>query len=172
MPLVPSISVSQSGLLPTSVTVEDTSTGSDVAITSRRIYFQTNQGTYLVVSGTTTDYEIWPIANVSQTWNVLPTDHALNIVINWLDVNGTVLYTLNGLYCLRQNNQNFLVYLGQLQAITPGILQDPIYAGNIATYWAYVQYAYTMVTIGGDISNSQNLLDKATYMMQKEALFF
>ena len=172
MPIVPAIVVSQSGLTPTSVTVEDTSTGSNVAITSRRIYFETNQGTFLVVSGTTTNYEVWPLANSSQTWNLLPTDHAVNITVDWLDVDGAIVNTLNGLYCLRQNNKNFVVYLGQLQAITPNILQDPIYAANLATYWAYVEYANSMVEWGADISNSQNLLDKATYMMQKEAIFF
>jgi len=172
MPIVPAIVVSQSGLTPTSATVEDTSTGSDVAIAARHIYFQTNQGTYLVVTGTTTDYEVWAYANSSQTWNLLPTDHAVNIIVNWVDVNGATLYTLNGLYCLRQNLKNFVVYLGQLQAITPSILQDPIYAANLSTFWAYVEYANSMVEWGADISNSQNLLDKATYMMQKEAIFF
>jgi len=172
MPIVPSIIVSQSGLTPTSVTVEDNSSGSDAAIASRRIYFQTNQGTYLVVTGTTTDYEIWPYANASQTWNLLPTDHAISLTTEWLNVDGDVLYTFTGLYCLRQNNKNFLVYLGQLQALSPSILQDPIYAGNISTYWAYVQYADSMVEFGADISNSQNLLDKATYMMNHETLYF
>ena len=172
MPLSPAFTISQSASTPNLVTATDTSTGSDVAIVARHIYFQTAAGTYLVESGITTDYNVWPLANSSQSFNVLQTDQALNIIVNWVDINGDTVETLDQLYCLREFNQQFLVYLGQLQAIRPGILQDFLYAGNLAVYWAYINYAYTMITVGADISNSQNLLDKATYMKTNQTKFF
>jgi hypothetical protein len=172
MPLVPSFSISQSASSPNLVTATDTSTGSDVAIVARHIYFQTAAGTYLVESGVTTDYNIWALANTSQTFDILQTDQALNIIVNWVDINGNTIQTTNQLYCLREFNKQFLVYLGQLQAIRPGILQDFLYAGNLTVYYAYIKYANKMITVGADIANSQNLLNKATYMMINQTKFF
>lgn len=172
MPLVPSFTISQSATNPGYVTAEDTSTGSDIAVVARRIFFEGADGVNIVVTGTTTSYEVWPLANSSQTWDLLTVDKALSITVLWVDINGDTLYTTNQLYCLREFNQQFLVYLGQLQAIRPGILQDFIYAGNLSVYWAYINYAYTMITVGADIRNSQNLLDKATYMKTNQTKFF
>lgn len=172
MALTPAFTISQSAINPAAITATDTSTGSDAAIASRRIYFQTSSGTYLVVTGTTTSYEVWSYADSTGTWSVLTTDQALNITVQWVDSGGTVLYSLSQLYCLSEFNQQFLVYLGQLQAITPGILQDANYAMNLTVYYSYIVYAIKMVEKGADISNSQNLLNKATYMMQNENYYF
>ncbi len=171
MAITPSFTISQSALTPGSVTANDTSAGTYDTITQRRIFFETAQGTYLVQDGITTDYEAWALADASDTWGIMDTDHALAITVQWLNVSNVVVEELTQVYCLREFNKNFLVYLGQLQAATPGILQNQEYAANIATYWAYVQYAETMVS-QADIANSQNLLDKATYMMQNESIYF
>jgi len=172
MPIIPAITVSQSALAPNLITVNDTSTGSDVAITSRRIYFQTSQGTYLVEIGTTTDYEIWSYADSSETFDVLTEDSALSIVVQWLNISNTILYTYTQVYPFSEYNKQFAVYLGDLQATTPGILQDVNYATNMAIFWMYIVYAINMVEIAADISSSQNLFNKGTYMRQNESLFF
>lgn len=168
----PAFTISQSALNPNTVTATDTSTGSDSNIVVRHIFFQTYAGNYLVQSGTTTDYEIWLLANTSQSFNILPQDYSVNVTVQWLDISGNVLYTLSDEFCLVEYNKQFLVYLGQQQAITPGILQDANYAMNLSVFWAYIRYAIDMVEIGADISNSQNLLDKATYMRLNESKFF
>ena len=111
-------SISQSGLSPNTITAQDTSTGSDAAIAIRRIYFQTPYGNYLVTSGTTTDYEVWALANVTQSFAVLSQDQALSIRTDWLDVGGNVLYTLTQVYCLPQYNKNFFYFLFIYFAIT------------------------------------------------------
>lgn len=172
MPLSPSILVSQSAVSPNIVTVEDDSGGTDAAVTQRRVYVQTSTGTYLVPSGTTTDYTQWAIANASISLNILTEDTAVYIVTQWLDVGNNVLYTYNNYYCLAEYNKQFAVYLGQQQAISPGILQDTNYATNMAVFWMYIVYAENMVLIAADISNSQNLLNKATFMRQNETDFF
>ena len=63
MSFVPSISVSQLAATPQNVTITDDSTGSDGAISVRRIYVQTAAGTSVVESGTTTDAEVWMETN-------------------------------------------------------------------------------------------------------------
>lgn len=71
MSFSPSFKISQSALNPALITATDNSTGSDGAISQRRITFQTSQSTYLVVAGTTTIYNPWPLANAIQSFNVL-----------------------------------------------------------------------------------------------------
>jgi len=172
MPITPAFTVSQSGLTPSDVTLNDTSSGSDIAITQRRVYFRTATGSYLVKSGTTTDYEIWAYANASQTFNILQQDQALEIIVQWLDVSNNILYTLTQIYCLPQYNKNFFYYLLQNQALTPGIYQDTNYSSNLALYWINIIGAIYAIEIGADVSASQNCLNRATAMMQAQSYYF
>lgn len=172
MPITPSFQISQSSVNAALITATDDSSGSDVAITQRRIYFQTSIGTYLVESGTTTDYEQWAYADSSDTWEILTTDEALSITVQWLDVSNNVLYSLTQVYCLSQYNRQFFYYLVQQQALTPSIIQDQTYFSNMATYWMNIIGAIKAVEIGADIAASQNCLNRATYMMTNQSLFF
>lgn len=172
MSYVQNFSISQSGLSPDTITAENTSTGTDAAITSLRIYFQTPYGTYLVVSGTTTDYEAWALANASQSFAVLNQDWALSIRVDWLDVSDTVLYTLTQVFCFPQFNKNFFYYLQQQGSLTPSVIQDTNYFANMATYWMSITGAIQSVVIGADIASSQACLDRATNMMNNQNLYF
>lgn len=172
MPISPSFEISQSAIAPSVITATDNSTGSDAAISARRIYFQTSQGTYLVVSGTTTDYNTWSYADAEESFDVLTEDYALSITVQWVNVGGTVLYTLTQVYCLSEFNKQFFYYLVQQQAITPSILQDTTYASNMAVYWTNIIGAIQAVEIGADIAASQNCLNRATNMMNNQTLYF
>lgn len=172
MPLTPSFEITQSGLSPSVITATDNSTGSDTDVTQRRIFFQTPYGTYLVESGVTTDYNSWALANTSQSFDVLKTDQALSILVQWLDVSDAVLYSLTQVFCLPQFNRNFFYYLIQQQALTPTILQDTNYFSNIATYWMNITGAIQAVVIGADIRASQSCLDRATDMMNQQNKYF
>lgn len=172
MPITPAFTASQSGLTPNIVTLTDDSTGSDVNITQRRVYFQTSQGTYVVATGTSTSYMPWSYADSSQAFNILTVDLALAVTVQWLDSSDTVLYSLTQLYCFPQYNKNFFYYLIQQQALTPSIYQDTPYMNNLANYWVQIIGAINAVEIGADISASQNNLNKATFMMQNQADFF
>jgi len=174
MPLSVSFTISQSALTPGYVTASDTSTGTDAAVTQRRIFFQNSQGQYLTTSGTSSSsaYEEWSYADASETWDLLDEDSALAITTQWLNVSNQVLYTLTQVYCLAEYNKQFFYYLVQQQAITPSILQDTNYAANMATYWMNITGAIQAVEIGADISASQNCLNRATNMMQNQNSFF
>lgn len=172
MPLTPAFSMSQSALSPSSITATDTSTGSDASIAVRRIYFQTNDGNYLVESGTITDYEVWAYADASATFDILSSDYAISVTVQWLDSSNIVLYTLTQIYCFAEYNKQFFYYLVQQQATTPSILQDSSYATNMATYWTFITGAIQAVEIGADISASQNCLNQATNMMNNSTFYF
>lgn len=165
-------SISQTALDCGLVIAEDTSTGSDAAITQRRIYLQNNAGDYIVESGVTTDYNVWAWATNPISLDLLTEDQAVSIRVDWLDVSNVVLYTKTQSYCLAYFNKQFFYYLIQLQSLTPGIVQDANYSSNMALFWATVSGAVNAVTIGNDLSASQNSLDRATEMRLNESKYF
>lgn len=172
MPITPSIQVSQSALNPALITVADNSSGSDPTIAARRIFFETPQGTFLVTSGTTTDYIVWPYADVSSSFNVLTQDYALSITVLWVNSGGTTLYTYQQVYCFPQFNKNFFYYLWQQQALSYEIMADQPYFKNLAIYWTNIIGAMNAITFGADVAASQAGLDRATYMMNNQDQFF
>lgn len=172
MAIVPAFTISQSALTPQNITAVDSSTGSDGLIAARRIYFITTEGEYLVEDGVATDYNDWPLADTTDTWDVLDVDQALEIRVDWVGAGGNILYTLTQVFCLPQYNKNQFYYLIGQQATTPSILQDGAYFSNLATYWMNITGAIQAVEIGADIAASQECLNRATNMLNNENLFF
>ena len=169
----PLISVTQSAETPSNVTIVDVSTGTaDPAVTQRRVSVQTSDGTYLVPSGTTTDYTQWALANSFITLNILTQDECVNIIVEWLDVSNTVLYEYENQYPLAEYNKQFLVYLVSAQGLTPGIVQDSNYSGNMSVFWVNIQSGINQVTFGGDIAGGQNAFDRATQMRLNQSIYF
>lgn len=172
MSFTPSIVVSQSALTPSNVTVLDDSSGSDAAISQRRIYVQNAQGTYLVPSGTTTDYTQWALIDTSILLDILTQDECVNIIVQWLSVTNVVLYTYENQYALSEYNKQFLVYLVSAQGLTPGRVQDSNYSGGIATFWTNVIAGINQVEFAADIAGGQNCFNRATFMRLNQNNFF
>lgn len=172
MSFSPSIVVSQSALTPSNVTILDDSAGSDGAITKRRVYVQNAQGTYLVPSGTTTDYTQWALVDTSIVLNILTQDECVNIIVQWLSVTNVVLYTYENQYALSEYNKQFLVYLVSAQGLTPGVVQDSNYSGNIAVFWTNVIAGINQVEFAADIAGGQACFNRATFMRLNQANYF
>ena len=91
--------------VPNLIVFDDTSTGTDAAITTRKVYLQKSDGTYLVTSGTTTDYMLWPKSSGNTiSYDVLDKDYALTITVEWVSATSTigdyvVLYSKTVDYC-------------------------------------------------------------------------
>lgn len=173
MAFSPAFTVSQSAATPANVTLTDTSTGSDVSITQRRVYITDNNGNYLVPSGTSTDYIQWAYAtNPLLIEDLLTQDQAVTILVQWLDSGDNVLYSASNYYCLREfNKQNFISII-QAQALSPGIVQDTTYFGNLCEYWINITGANVLVEDAGDLSGSQNCLNRATNIANNDTYFF
>jgi hypothetical protein len=86
MSFVPAFAVSQNVGSPSLLVITDTSTGSDSSITERRVYLKNAAGQYVVPSGTTTDYILWSISDPSIAIDVLSSDMALQIRVDWVDI--------------------------------------------------------------------------------------
>jgi hypothetical protein len=173
MAFSPAFTVGQSASDPSAVTFEDTSTGSDAAIASRRIYVTDSNGDAVVPSGTSTAYIAWALGtNPKTVADLLTEDIAATITIQWLNSANTVLYSSTDTFCLREYNIVQFISLIQDQALTPGVVQDSNYFSNLCQYWINIVGADTMITDASDLSGSQNCLNRATQMLDNETFYF
>ncbi len=172
MPLTPSITLGQNPLTPNIVVATDNSSGSDAAITQRRIYIQDANGNYLVPSGTVTQYTQWDYADVAISLDILTQDAAVSSTTQWLDVTNVVLYTFTEQFCLPQYGKQFLYYLVQLNGIVPSTPMDTNYDLDTAILWSLIRGAINAVEDYDDIAGAQNCLERATNMELKQALYF
>lgn len=175
MPLTPNFSTSQQAGLPSDVIITDTSTGSDVAIVSRRVYLVNYAGEYVVEDGTTTDYTVWPLAQSSISIDCLTADTALTVTVDWVDVSGVTLYTKTSLAGFTLYNLTFYYSLTQGQAAVSNpsfILQDNNYFQNKSKLKTLIESGNNAVTLGYDITSAQLCYDLATAMVTSQNLYF
>ena len=172
MALIPNFTVSQTAGLPSVININDNSTGSDVAVSSRQIFIQTNIGSYLVPTGTTTNYIVWALANTSIVLDILNKDYAINITVNWLDVNGAILYTKTSLNLFTLYLKSFFYSLTQYQASNLSITQNTSYYESKSKLWGFIKGAEVAISLGNDISGAQLQLDAGSQMINNEKLFF
>lgn len=172
MPLTPNFSAAQSAVSPSIVVLADTSTGSNVAITKRRIYITDFQGVAVVPSGTTTSYIEWPLAQTTINLTILERDMALTIRVDWLDVSNGIINTLTQVFCFSIYTKQFLYYLVQNQGLQPQIVQDNNYYSNLALLWASLKGAINAVELANDAAASQSQLNVAYNLMQNQNLYF
>lgn len=173
MPLTPNFTVTQNYGLPSTIVIEDTSTGSDVSIVARRVFLQTATNTYLVPDGTTTDYVEW-LSTSGDTISIdaLDKDYCLNITIQWVDVNGTVVEYKSALYVFTLYSEQYYYQLTQYQTTTPNIVNDTNYYYNKMVLRVEIDSANQACSIAGDIYGSQSCLDRAYYLISNANLFF
>lgn len=178
MALTPNFSTTQVVGFPENIVLEDTSSGSDAAITQRRIYLVNSEGDYVVPSGTATDYVDFPVVSLigdEITINCLTADAALDITVQWLDVNNVVLYSKTLLKGFTLYNNTFLYSLTQAEAsqsTPPNILQDTQYLQNKAALQIYIDSGNQAITYGDDITSAQNMYDAASYLVENENFFY
>jgi hypothetical protein len=173
MPLTPAISISQSLSNLSEVTIEDTSTGSDVAITARRLYLITFNGAYLVESGTLTDYTAWALADTEITVDVLTKDYALNVRVDWINVSGTALYTKTVLSCFPAYAKEFLVdRVAALAGSNPAAINNANFRNALFALQNEVSNAENAVSLASDITSAQAALTRAKYLLDNKNLFY
>ena len=175
MPLTPNFSTSQVAGSPQEVVITDTSTGSDAAITKRRVFLVDYEGNYVVPSGNSTDYVEWPLAQTSIAIDCLTQDMALSVTVLWLDVNNVTLYSKTSLSGFTLFNETFYYSLTQGQAAVGNpsyILQDNDYFANKMKLRLYIDSGNQAVTLGYDITSAQVCYDLATYLVTNQNIYF
>lgn len=173
MPLSVNFSATQSLGNNALISLLDLSTGSDVTITNRNVYIITATGQYLVQSGTTTNYEVWPLPLATGiTFNVLTQATAPNVRVDWLNAGGTVVYTKT-ILC----DFDLQLYLGSYNLTraalsNPSIVQDQNYYDNKIKLIVDIDDSENATTLGNDIYNAQAALDRGTYILENSQYFF
>jgi len=172
MALTVSFSVSQTSGESSIVTIADTSTGSDVAVTQRRVYLRKSDGTFLVPDGTTTDYVQWAYADSSIDIDCLDKDYALEITVEWLDVTDVVLYDLTDVYGLTQYNEEFDYGLSTVLASNPLLVNDNSFKQNKSDLRMYIDSGDKAVARSSDITSAQLCYDQATWLRLNSIYYF
>lgn len=172
MSFVPNFTVALAANAST-LTVTDTSTGTDGSINSRRIYLQAYDGTYIVPTGTTTNYIVWPLMDGSTEilTNILSKDYALSITVQWLSSSPAVLYSKNILYDFPGNAKIFGYQLSQYQSANEKLTNSKNYFLSKAQLWVYIKSSENAIQIGSDIGTAQLNLDAAKYLIDNPQLF-
>lgn len=154
-----SVSGSNSNILFT-----DTSVGSDVLITQRRIYAVTDINTFLVESGSSLEYSEWPIPIADTiTLNLLTKDYALKFVCEWLNVSNVVLYdyTIDA-QGFTQYNENASFQLTQALTGNPMLINDNNFAQNKWALRDFIDSGNQAILQASDLYNAQRCYDAAT----------
>jgi hypothetical protein len=175
MPFVQNFTTSQQAGLPSDVIITDTSTGSDGAIVSRRVFLTNYAGEYVVANGTTTNYTVWPLAQSSISIDCLTQDTALTVTVNWVDAGGVTLYTKTSLAGFTLYNETYYYSLTQGQAAVGNpsyILQDNNYFQNKSKLRCLIDSGNQAVTLGYDITSAQECYDLASFMVTNQNNYF
>lgn len=172
MSLVPNFTAGQAIGLPSQVVLTDTSTGSDGAVTQRRVYFKKVGNSYLVPTGTTTNYVSWSYALASKTFDILNIDYALLITVEWLDVSNNVLYSKSKIYEFSLYGKNFQYQLTQGTISIPNVSIEGEYYLNKGRFETEIDNAAIAVELIGNQAYSQAALDRATNYRLRQNYYF
>lgn len=174
MAFAPAFTCAQNIQAPSTLVIVDTSTDSDVAITNRRVYITTANGTYLTEDGefTAVTYTTWDEPAATLELDILNMDYALNIRVDWCNSSGTVLYTSYNLFCFTLYSNQFYYNLTQLQSTGNLNVNDTVYYTNKEKLKIYIDSANNAVEYASDITGAQQQLNSAAYMIDNQNLYF
>jgi hypothetical protein len=172
MPLTVSFTTRQTTGLPEKITVTDTSTGSDAAVTGRRLYLRLANGAYLRPDGVTTDYITWPLADASLTVDVLARDQAVNVTVLWINASGAAVYSKSVLTLFTLYARHFLYNLTQGQTGNPVLVNDGSYWDKKGEIQTALDSAKNAVELAADIYGAQACLNHAQNIIDNAEYFF
>ena len=169
---MPNFSVTQVESTSSIIDIEDTSTGSDVAITQRRVYLQASDGSYLVPTGVTTEYNAWAYANSTVSTDCLTKDYGLRIVVQWLDVNSAVLYDKTIYYGFTLYGETFDYGLTQNLAANPTLSNDNNFMNNKELIRNFIDSGNNAIAFNSDTFSAQICYDKVTNLISEAQYLF
>jgi len=154
---------------PSSLTLTDTSTGTDGAVVGRKInlYDVSNN----LFGSSPYDFPNFP-GTTSITINPFLKDKSINVVVTWVDNVGTVLYTASKIYASTGYGEQFYSGLTRNLTSQPGIANDQQFRENFS--WLRTLLDSTVLAINNmqDIIAAQNCIDQYNGMIQNQNDFF
>jgi hypothetical protein len=164
MPITPSFTISTTSTVST-YRLTDTSTGSDVDLTHRTIYLYDVSNNLLVAAVT------WAIDQDTYDFS-LEYDIALNVVVHWAKAASATAYESDQIHAFLQFAKQFTEDLTQDQSINPAKLQDVNYMFNKLRFMCEIDSAENAISVGENLSASQQCIDRIRFMMSKSNLYF
>lgn len=160
---------------PNEITLTDTSTGTDAAVTARRITLTDFVGDTYVQDGTETSYEVWDDfpSTTTKTLDVLTRDRALYIKVDWVNSSGTVLYTKTVLTNCNKYALDFYVNtLIKSQSSRRTLIDHANFYNNEIRLLCSLREAKDAVELIADIASAQGALDRAHKLINSPSNFF
>ena len=172
MPLSPNFTASQNSGTPNLIFLTDTSTGSDGTITKRRIYLLQSNGTYLVPTGTVTNYIEWALVDVTTSLNVLIQDTALSITVQWLTSVNVVVANKTTSFAFTAYNETFYYGLTESQVANANLTASTNWYQTKMILRVELDSAYQAISFASDIFSAQAALNRATFISTNQSYFF
>ncbi len=168
-----SFSVAQ-GIDASSFLLDDTSSGSDGTVVSRRVVCTLNDGTKLVnPDAGNSAYTPFPFSDgATITMSVLPIDYSVAVDLQYVDNVGTVKYSLSQNYTFTGNDEDFDYGLTQQLVGNQSLLQDTNYVTNRFAFRTLIDAATQATVVGNSINSGQFLLDLAQMYVDNSSNFF
>lgn len=173
MALTVSFTASQPASDESVVSLVDTTVGTDVTITKRRVYLQKDDGMYLVPDGTLTDYIAWSGYPGTTSINIdaLDKDYAIYITIQWLTAGDVVTYTSSLLVLCKRYADLFAYGLIDSQASNDKLITHANYYLNEVKLYCCIQEAVKAVA-NGKIASAQAALNRAKLLIDNPSNFY
>lgn len=172
MPLSPNFTASQNSGTPNLIFLTDTSTGSDGTITKRRIYLLQSNGTYLVPTGTATNYIEWALVDTTTSLNVLIQDTALSITVQWLSAANVVVANKTTSFAFTAYNETFYYGLTESQVANANLTASTNWYQTKMILRVELDSAYQAISFASDIFSAQAALNRATFISTNQSYFF
>ncbi len=157
----------------TSIQFTDTSTDSDPAITTRYIYIQLADNSYLKPPGGTTDYIEWPLSDglTKIIADILNIDYAANVTVQWRDEAGA-LYESTEV----ANVPPHALYAGWQMltrlSINPALVNKADFWKDYCKLFTLIQASNDAVAAGGDITGAQLGLNISTQLINTQLGYY
>lgn len=160
------------------IVITDTSTGTDVLVLSRRVYFTDKDGLYYnednLTGSATSVYEEWTDfpATTTITLDVLNQDRALNVRVDWLNVSNVVLYTKTTLQDYTLSAKTVYINNIKAQSSNNSLKEHANFYYNLIRLLISIKEADDSVTLLADISSSQAALNRAKKIVDNPSYFY
>jgi hypothetical protein len=153
----------------------DLSTGTDGTITQRRIYIAKWDGSFLVIEGTATDYEVWsgfPGTTTITLEDILDKDYAVIVTVQWLTAGGTVVYDKVRNYGFPEYNEEFDYSLTEMLSGNPLLINDQNFYTSKSDLRTDIDSGNKAIERWSDIYAAQQCYDRATQLRTNSQYYY